>query len=65
MKPRTIIDGLDALDAHPTLRRAVAASLDVAAFALRGVAFTLRGVQLGARVAGRVARGVASTLRRG
>ena len=31
MKPHAIIDGLDALDAHPLIARAVAASLDVAA----------------------------------
>lgn len=65
MKPHTINTALDALDAHPTLRRTVAASLDVAAAGVRGLAFGLRGVQLGARIAGRVARGVASTLRRG
>jgi len=65
MKPHAINDGLDALDAHPLIARAVAASLDVAAVGVRGLAFGLRGVQLGARVAASVGRAIVRTLRRG
>lgn len=65
MKPHAINDGLDALDAHPLIARAVAASLDVAAVGVRGLAVGLRGVQLGARVAASVERAIVRTLRRG